>query len=317
MTVLTATLGAAAGAAPSPTPAAAPGPSARPAGFKVVGYFPSWEGDVAAIQWKLLTHVNFAFVLPTRSGALVPNDTLDRLAPLVRAAHANHVSVSIAVGGWHDGDDSAFEHIARHPDLRRTFVRNLLAFVDRHGFDGVDIDWEYPDAGASARGYLALMQELRARLAPQGKLLTTAVVGDGKNAEGIPREVFAIADFVNIMAYDADEGENHLTHHSPYEYAETCLRFWRGRGLPKDKAILGVPFYGKNPGTSYRALVERDKSAPDKDQLGGIYYNGTTTMKRKTALARAEGGGVMIWEISGDTSDATSLLRAIDEAARR
>jgi hypothetical protein len=38
-------------------------------------------------------------------------------------------------------------------------------------------------------------------------------------------------------------------------------------------------------------------------------------MKRKTALARAEGGGIMIWELTDDTHDGTSLLRAIDEAA--
>jgi chitinase len=295
--------------------AAAPDPGR----FKVVGYFPSWQGDVAAIEWDRLTHVNYAFVLPTKAGAVVAFHGLAGLDKLVRAGHAHHVPVSIAVGGWNDGNDKAFEFIARRPALRATFVRNLMAFVKRHDLDGVDIDWEYPDPGESAQGYLALLRELRAQLGPAGKLLTTAIVGNGENAAGIPDEAFAEVDFANIMAYDADEADAaepiKYVHHSPYEFAEVCLRFWRKRGLPKEKAILGVPFYGKSPGTPYRKLVARDATAPSKDQLGTIYYNGVATMKRKTALARAEGGGIMIWELTEDTHDDTSLLRAIDEAA--
>jgi chitinase len=297
------------------------GADAPPPGrFKVVGYFPSWHGDVAAIEWDRLTHVNYAFVLPTNAGAVVAFNGLKGIDQLVRAGHAHHVPVSIAVGGWNDGNDKAFEFIARRPALRATFVRNLMAFVKRHNLDGVDIDWEYPDPGESAQGYLALLRELRAQLGPAGKLLTTAVVGNGENAAGIPDEAFAEVDFVNIMAYDADEADPgepiRYVHHSPYEFAEICLRFWRQRGVPQAKAILGVPFYGKNPGTPYRKLVQRDADAPNKDQLGTIYYNGVATMKRKTALARAEGGGIMIWELTDDTHDDTSLLRAIDEAAR-
>jgi chitinase len=308
----------------SVAPSAPAAPAAQTSGplgdFKVVGYFPSWHGSVDAIAWEHLTHVNYAFVLPTKAGAVVAFNGLRGLDQLVRAGHAHHVPVSIAVGGWNDGNDKAFEYVARRPALRATFVRNLIAFVKRHDLDGIDIDWEYPDAGESAQGYLALLRELRAQLAPAGKLLTTAVVGNGENAAGIPNEAFAEVDFVNIMAYDADEADPadsiKYVHHSPYEFAEICLRFWRQRGLPQKKAILGVPFYGKSPGTPYRTLVARDPEAPNKDQLGKIYYNGIPTMKRKTALARAEGGGIMIWELTDDTHDATSLLRAIHEAAQ-
>ncbi|HEY0706938.1 MAG TPA: glycosyl hydrolase family 18 protein [Polyangia bacterium] len=288
----------------------------RPDGFKVVGYFASWSGGVEHVQWDLLTHVNFAFVVPTRDGGLEPVGGLTHLPTLVKAGRQHKVPVSIAIGGWNDGDDSAFEHIAVQPALRATFVRNVMDFVARHELDGVDIDWEYPDEGASGEAFVALMKELRAALSPKGKLLTAAVVGNGYNAGGIPDATFALVDFLNIMAYDGDEGGEKLAHHSPYDFAARCLRFWRKRGLPKEKAILGVPFYGKKPFTAYRKLVARDPDAPKKDRVGKIRYNGIATMKRKTALARAEGGGVMIWELSDDTHDATSLLRAIHEAAQ-
>ncbi|HEY0711276.1 MAG TPA: glycosyl hydrolase family 18 protein [Polyangia bacterium] len=305
------------------TPAAAPAvksaapvkPAKRPDGFKVVGYFASWSGGVEHVQWNRLTHVNFAFVVPTREGGLKPVGGLTHLPALVKAGKAHKVPVSIAVGGWNDGDDSAFEHIAVRPELRAAFVRNLLDFVARHQLDGVDIDWEYPEEGASAAGFLALMKDLRAALAPQGKLLTAAVVSLGYYGAGIPDGAFALVDFLNIMAYDADDGGEKLVHHSPYDFAERSLRYWLQRGLPKEKAILGVPFYGKKPFTAYRKLVARDPEAPKKDQVGEIRYNGIATIKRKTALARAEGGGIMIWELSDDTHDGTSLLKAISEAA--
>jgi GH18 family chitinase len=300
---------------PAPTSAGSGGPSVAPAGgFKIVGYFPSWQGRVEDIRFDRLTHINYAFVLPTPAGGLTALEEPGRLQQLVAGAHAAGVKVSMAIGGWNDGNDKAFEQVAADPALRARFVDALAAFVTSNNLDGVDIDWEYPDPGASAGNFLALMQALRERLGGMGKLLTMAVVGDGPIARGILPEVFALVDFVNIMAYDADE-ETGRGPHSSYEYAARCLEFWRNRGVPRDKAILGVPFYGKRPETAYRDLVARDPDAPNKDQVGQVLYNGLATMKRKTALAASGGGGIMIWEISEDTSDASSLLQAIREAA--
>jgi GH18 family chitinase len=115
------------------------------------------------------------------------------------------------------------------------------------------------------------------------------------------------------MAYDDDEGGQRP--HSPYAYAVTCLEYWSGRGLPRNKLVLGVPFYGKKPQRAYRQLVSEDPRAPQRDELDGVHYNGIETIKRKTALALVRGSGVMIWELTQDTADASSLLRAIHEAA--
>lgn len=78
--------------------------------------------------------------------------------------------------------------------------------------------------------------------------------------------------------------------------------------------MLGVPFYSRDPYTSYADLVAQDPQAPFKDQVGTVYYNGIATIQAKTALAASEGAGIMIWELSMDTADDTSLLRAIHEA---
>ena len=278
---------------------------------RVVGYFPTWQGDVSSIQYDKLTHINYSFLLPTAQGGLTGLSSGDtRLKSLVQTAHARGVKVSIAVGGWMDGNDAPFEQLAANATARTTFVNNLLAFVDQAGLDGVDIDWEWPEAGTSSQNYGALMKQLGTALHGKGKLLTTAVLATG--GDGIPASAFSDADWLNIMAYDMG------TPHSSYDIAVQSLDYWLGRGLPKAKAVLGVPFYGKNSSNgayTYAQLVGMDAQAPNKDVVNGIYYNGIPTIKSKTQLALQRGGGVMIWEISQDTSGSTSLLNAIYQVA--
>jgi chitinase len=275
--------------------------------FKVIGYFPSWQGSVSNIQFDRLTAVNYAFLLPTSTGGLQPIENASKLQSLVSAAHAKNVKVFIAVGGWNNGDDSAFETLSANSASRTTFVNNLIAFVNQYSLDGVDIDWEYPDPGSSANNYAALMQALSNALHGQGKQLSSAVVGAGSLADSIPSSVFGYVDNLNLMAYDANNFQ-----HSTYAYAVQSLDYWLGRGLPAGKAILGVPFYGRPSWESFAALVARGAD-PFQDTFDGVGYNGITTIKSKTHLALDRGGGIMMWELSQDATGSNSLLTSIDQ----
>jgi len=273
--------------------------------FKVVGYMPSWAGSVSAVQYSKLTHINYAFLLPNSDGSLQAIDNASKLQSLVSTAHANGVKVQISVGGWNNGDDSQFETLAANSGSRTAFVNNLVGFVSQYGLDGVDIDWEYPDNGASANNYLALMQQLATQMHSRGKLLTAAVVAYG--GASILNGVFDAADFLNIMAYD----ENNYQH-STYALAVQAVNYWRGRGLPAAKTVLGVPFYGHPTWESYAALLARGAD-PYSDTFDGVGYNGITTIKNKTNLAFDQGGGVMMWELSQDATGTYSLLSAMHD----
>jgi GH18 family chitinase len=275
--------------------------------FLVVGYV-TQAVVVEAIPYDQVTHINYAFLIPNADGTFktLPNGW--KLEQTVEKAHQYQVQVLISVGGW--GWDDEFEAMAADPATREVFVRDLARFVDEYQLDGADIDWEYPNPGESAQNFLALIRELRAAM--PDKLITTAVVSRGGVGEGVLPETFEYFDFVNIMAYDGGEP------HSPYELAEDSLDYWLGRGLPPEKAVLGLPFYAHPTFVPYRKIVEDDPQAAHLDEseyMGTLLdYNGIPTIERKTKLAKQRGSGVMIWTLEHDSQDDLSLLSAINRA---
>ena len=277
--------------------------------FKVVGYLPSWSGSPADIQYTKLTHINYAFIRPTTTGGLTAVDQPAKLQDLVSRAHAAGVKVGIAIGGWSDLKNEDFQSMAGNATYRNNFVNNLVNLVNQYGLDGVDLDWEYPREGADPANFNTLMGQLSSTMHSRGKFLTAAVAASGYYADGIQSGVFSSVDFLNLMAYDGG-GSNHST----YDFAVQTLNYWKGRGLPAAKAVLGVPFYGRSSTeyVAYNALLLRGAS-PNSDYFGNIGYNGIPTIKSKTNLAFDQAGGIMIWELSQDVNNPNSLLSAIGQ----
>jgi chitinase len=290
-----------------------PAHAALPAGFRSVGYMPSWSGSVNSIQYAKLTHINYAFVLPNWDGTLGPVDNGSKLSSLVSLAHSSGVKVSISIGGWNDGNDSAFENLAGNSSGRTNFVNGVVNLINQYGLDGVDIDWEYPDPGTSGSNYTLLMSALSSAMHSRGKLLTAAVVSEGSTAYGVETAVFGYVDWLNIMAYDGGSP------HANYDWSIASADFWKSRGLPASKTVLGVPFYSRPSYYTYAQLVAMDPANANRDctTVNGVQecYNGIPTIQRKTQWAVANGGGIMNWELSQDTTDGTSLVSAIFNAA--
>lgn len=300
------------------------GEQAQP--FKIIGYLPAGRVDTAAIPYQYLTHINYAFCIPAKGGTgdLLPVPRPQKLAALVRNAHQHDVKVFISIGGWGIGDgggnDTRFEVLANSRQTRTRFVHSTMEVVRRFHLDGADIDWEYPDPiEPSSSNYVKLMRQLRDSLHAADKKLTAAIVSyHDLHGYGITKEIFSIADWLNIMAYDDDYNTFHGADvpHAPYWLAVRAFDYWVGdRGLPAEKAIMGVPFYGKGPEAKYwpyKRLLAHG-AGPNADVYDSIYYNGIKTMKQKTRLAIKRGAGIMIWEISLDTTGEHSLLKAIHD----
>jgi GH18 family chitinase len=283
-------------------------PTPKPSGFRVVAYV-TGAAVASAIPYDKLTHINYAFLIPNEDGTFQELGNTWLIGQLVPLAHKQNVKVLISVGGW--GWDKQFEKLAENPTTRAAFVRNLVKIVEDNHFDGADIDWEYPNPGDSAQNFLALMLELRSAL-PKGGLLTAAVVALGEHGPGIPTESFALMDYVNIMAYD-----NAGPEHSSLDYAQSALDYWLERGLPPEKATLGVPFYARPTETAYAQIVKADPAAAQLDSTtyAGIQinYNGIPTIQAKTRLAMQRASGIMFWRLEQDTNGDLSLLTAIHQ----
>lgn len=54
------------------------------------------------------------------------------------------VKVSLALGGWNDSAGDKYSRLVNNPAARKRFVEHALQFVEKYGFDGLDLDWEYP-----------------------------------------------------------------------------------------------------------------------------------------------------------------------------
>jgi GH18 family chitinase len=260
------------------------------------------------IPYQQLTHINYAFLIPNADGTFEKINNAWKLKQIVETAHSHNVQVSISVGGW--GWDAQFEELAANPPTRAAFVQNLKAFVDEYQLDGADIDWEYPDPGQSSQNFLALIQELRAAM--PDKLLTTAVVSYGdSNGLGVPAESFDLFDFVNIMTYDGPD-------HGSMEQFEKGLAYWNERGLPKEKIVMGVPFYG-DPNMPYFKIVQADPTAAQTDSFEyygqTFHYNGIPTIQSKTRRAMEKANGIMFWALDHDAQGELSLVNAIYQTA--
>lgn len=295
-------------AQPTSPPIMSPIPASRP--FIILAY--ATEGIIPElIPYEQLTHINYSFLTPQEDGTFNPINTGWKLKQIVETAREHNVRVSISVGGW--GWDAQFEELAANPESRTAFVQNLVAFIDEYQLDGVDIDWEYPDAGQSSQNFLALIKELRAAM--PDKLLTTAVVSYGDdNGIGVPTESFELFDFINIMTYDSAD-------HGTMEQFNKGLEYWQGRGLAPEKTVMGVPFYShpkglpKQEGVTYARLIQASPDAAQTDEFeyyGTIQvYNGIPTIQAKTQIAMERANGIMFWALNHDVQGELSLVNAI------
>jgi GH18 family chitinase len=293
----------------------------------VVGYVQNW-GDMAAFSTSFdfasVTHINIAFENPLDDdGNMSFHASNDAL---IAKAHQNHVKVLLSIGGG--GASSNKEMIKRYFGLqsdpnRAKFVAKLASYLTAHNFDGLDVDLEGPSIGTD---YGAFVADLSKALGPRQKLLTAAV-SQGYGGDQIPDSVFAQFDFVNVMAYDGTGpwDPSHPGQHSSMDYMKENVQYWLGRGVPKSKMVVGVPFYGygfgkafRNDGYTYSEILSTYPGADQADQVGDtIWYNGVPTMKLKAKYVLDQSlAGMMIWSLDQDTKGSTSLLAAMNSVLR-
>ena len=222
------------------------------------------------------------------------------LNAIIAKAHANGVKVIASMGGA--GYSGNYPNLTSDANRSR-FCDNIINYLKKYNFDGVDLDVEGEVANSFWGTYEAWVSELRTKCDQNGFLLTTAV---GQwYADKITNKTFSYFDFVTIMEYDCNMSN----------YPSRINYFLNTKKIAKDKLCLGIPFYGYKNGTytSYSDIMAADPNAWKSDYSNGATYNGVATVANKATLSKNY-GGCMIWELSQDVQGEHSLLKSIKEA---
>ncbi|XP_069179704.1 chitotriosidase-1 [Procambarus clarkii] len=239
-------------------------------------YYASWahyRQDVAKytvgnIPVELCTHLVYAFAildpktfLAKQHDPWLDND-LHNYRKFVQLKRENpNLKVLLGLGGWNDSRSSKYSKLVVDAGRRRRFVEEVVKLLLQHGFDGLDLDWEYPgyDGDRSDKaGFTAWLVDLKSALRPHGLLLTSAVSAGRSTIDtgyDVPK-VAQLLDLINLMTYDFHGSwEDRVGHHAPL-YAEPghnpelcvdfAVNYWIQKGAPAYKLVLGVPLYGRS-----------------------------------------------------------------------
>jgi chitinase len=308
-----------------------------PFGFYVVGYFPSYRtvASVPDVKFKMCNVINYAFATLNSGGNLIiPSSS--HLLEVKTKAKANSAKIFLSINGL-----AADFKIKAASDLGRTsFITQAMNLVRTYGFDGLDIDWEFPTtADGTDITFTALMKQLSDSCHTGSKYYLTAAITAGKYTGGIRDAVKSelwqgnYVDWFNIMAYDDFNTTVPYKHHCDYTLANVCLNYWLiTRGLPAGKAVLGMAGYGRPSGItqvgtilSYDEILtqggnpQSDSAVVTKGSFTNytVYYNGLATVKKKAMLAKQTANGIMLWEKSQDNHGNNSLLKAVCDTIGR
>ncbi|MBE6034753.1 glycoside hydrolase family 18 protein [Aminipila sp.] len=245
---------------------------------KIVGYYAAWAAYSGyypdQINAEKLTHINYAFAniswdLKIKLGYPDVDEKNIKLLNSLKQKNSN-LKTLISVGGWEWS--GKFSDASATDATRTLFAESCVNFITKYGFDGIDLDWEYPVRGGLStnskrpedkQNFTLLLQKIREKLDTQEALdnkqyLLTIAGGAGSsyvnNVE--IKKISAYLDYVNIMTYDLHgTWDAYTDFHAPlysnsdpspqYKSSiDSSINAWLNASFPSDKLILGIPFYG-------------------------------------------------------------------------
>lgn len=260
---------------PEPTP---PESTPTPSTNKVVGYYAAWSAYSGYTPDKIdatkLTHINYAFANVTSDLKVTlgyPDIDALNISKLNALKQTNpNLKTLISIGGW--SWSGKFSNAALTEASRTTFANSCVDFIVKYGFDGVDIDWEYPVSGGLStntkrpedkQNFTLLLKTIREKLDSRGlqdgkHYLLTIAGGSGSwylnNIELSNLQQYL--DYANVMTYDIHGSwDSYTDFNAPlynnndsspqYKWSvDSSVNAWLKAGIPANKLVVGVPFYG-------------------------------------------------------------------------
>ncbi|KAJ1968717.1 hypothetical protein H4R35_006349 [Dimargaris xerosporica] len=260
--------------------------AAQTDGPVVLGYYSADHAAVLPpekVNYAALTHIAYAFASLESNGEVVPFKP-EILKMIAYYAHQQNTKVLLSVGGWEHSKH--FSTVVADDDWRSTFINSCTSMITEYDLDGIDLDWEFPGREGKAGNIfnpkddvpnlLLALNEMRQAFdsVAHNKLITMAVTHDKLDGRGSIMAAFdRLVDFFNIMAYNSfgpwcdTTGPVAPTTNCKYTHltAENAIDNWLHAGVPANKLVLGIPFYGY--GSHVRENSYSGKIISPKQQL--------------------------------------------------
>ncbi|KAF1849934.1 glycoside hydrolase family 18 protein [Cucurbitaria berberidis CBS 394.84] len=246
---------------------------------RVIGYYEGWSSTRACggmmpedLPFHQYTHLNFAFAfINPKTFEVAPMSAVDEaMYPRFTALKQLNPGMQtwISIGGWSMNDPdqptaTTFSDLAASPGAQSKFFKSLVNFMSTYGFDGIDMDWEYPVAPersgkpADLANYVSFLKNLKNALGSGGHKygLTITIPSSFWYMQNF--DIVAISkviDWFNVMSYDLhgtwDSTNPYIgpivgAHTNLTEIDLTMDLLWRNN-IDPDKIVLGVGFYGRS-----------------------------------------------------------------------
>lgn len=235
-------------------------------------YWPSWFADTfpaSAIETSLFTHIYFAFLSPSNETYKfeVSGSTATLLSNFTASLRLKtpRVKTLISIGGGGAGPD-LYARMVSSRSTRKAFIDSSIAVARRFGFDGLDLDWEFPENPAQMDDFAVLLEEWRAAVNSEAwstrrpPLLLTAAVYFAADffLSGVYRAYPASSisrnlDWINAMCYDYHGSWDTSATGAPAAFFDPNsnisssygLGSWIRAGVPRKQIIMGLPLYGR------------------------------------------------------------------------
>ncbi|PCD21238.1 hypothetical protein FGRA07_11734 [Fusarium graminearum] len=182
----------------------------------------------------------------------------------LKKAH-RQLKVLLSIGGWTWSTN--FASTAATSTGRSNFAKSAVTLMKDWGFDGIDIDWEYPASNEEASNMVLLLEAVRAELdayssehAPDYhfQLTIAAPAGSDHYSRLHLADLGSRVDYINLMAYDYAGSWSPVTGHNANLYAnkdlpqstpfntDDAVKAYLKAGVPPHKLVLGMPAYGRS-----------------------------------------------------------------------
>ena len=278
-------------------------------GGAIVGYYtPSAGMPASAVPYDLITHVAQAFAFPEPGGGVVGmQQYID--GDLIASAHAKGVRVVASLGGA----AANFIDATAAPAARAKTVADLAALCGDYGYDGIDLDWEFPEASTMGT-FVSFIQDLSEALhAIRADLTVSAVVSPSVDRlKLLPDATLESLSWIGVETYDYAGGWSTTAGYVAPLYPTVgedggsvsgTLSYMVGtRGLTPSKIFIGLPFYGYElNGTKVGDVLVNPSTQLDyRDIVPMIGVDGWTQAWDSTAevpyLTRAANPGFVTYE---------------------